>query len=462
MSGTPASVRARPASLAGTPVAAAEFAAAMAALAPFEPRPTVAAAVSGGPDSLALTFLLNDWLAARGGRLLAFTVDHGLRPDAAREAAWVGCLLRTHGIAHRVLRWDGPKPAGGRQAAARAARYRLLQAACAAEGVLHLALAHHLEDQAETFLLRLGRGSGLDGLAAMAAVRETAGLRLLRPLLACPKARLAATLEARGLDWIDDPSNDDQAYARVRLRRLLPGLSELGMTAERLAGASRHLGRARVALENAVAALLACAVRPDPAGFLELDPAALAGADAELSLRALARCLTTVGGGDYAPRLERLARLHARLAGGLAAGATLGGCRILPREAGEGGACWLVVREAGRAATLPLPAGGPLLWDGRFELVLAGGRGSGRLTVGPLGSAGWRDIRAALEPTAAAGRAARLPPPARAALPALRDAGGILAVPPLGYFRDARAVERLRSCRFSPANGLTRPAFTVV
>ncbi|HMA16405.1 MAG TPA: tRNA lysidine(34) synthetase TilS, partial [Kiloniellaceae bacterium] len=267
-----------------SPLGASEFAAAMAALAPFEPRPEVAVAVSGGPDSLALTYLLHDWARERGGRVTAFTVDHGLRPEAAREAAWVGRHLSAAGIAHRVLCWVGPKPpknpGGSRQAAARAARYRLLLAACEAEGFLHLALAHHLEDQAETFLLRLGRGSGLDGLAAMAPVGEAAGLRLLRPLLDCPRDRLKATLRARGLDWVEDPSNDDDAYARVRLRRLLPALAGEGLTPARLARTCRNLARARAALEVAVAGVLARAVRPDPAGFLDLDPTVLAGAGA--------------------------------------------------------------------------------------------------------------------------------------------------------------------------------------
>ena len=444
-----------PGTASGTsPVTAEEFAGAMAALGPFEPRPAVAVAVSGGPDSLALTFLLRDWLAPRGGRLTAFTVDHGMRPEAAAEAAWVGRVLAAAGVTHRVLRWQGPKPAAGRQAAARAARYRLLLAACEAAGILHLALAHHLDDQAETVLLRLGRGSGLDGLAAMAAVRETAGLRLLRPLLGLPKARLAASLFARGLDWVEDPSNADESYARVRLRRLLPALARDGVTAARLAAASRDFGRARAALEGEVAAVLARAARPDPAGFLTLDPAILAAAGPEVAGRALARCLLAVGGGEHAPRLERLERLRGRLAAGLERAVTLGGCRIVPDRGG-----WLVVREAGRAPAVPLPAGGRLLWDGRFELALTPGE---PLTVGPLGSAGWRALAAALERARGGGRAAALPSAARAGLPALRDARGLAAVPPLGYFRNAGAAKRLKLCRFAPTNALTGPAFTVV
>lgn len=454
------------------PIAREEFAARMAALGPFEPRPHVAAAVSGGPDSLALTVLLQDWLAPRGGRLTAFTVDHGLRSGSAAEAAGVGREMKRLGIAHRVLSWEGQKlpksPGASRQAAARAARYRLLLEACEAVGIFHLALAHHLEDQAETFLLRLGRGSGLDGLAAMAPVSETSGLRLLRPLLEVPKARLQATLEARRLAWVEDPSNDDCAFARVRLRRLLPELAGEGMTPARLGSASQHLGRARAALESDVAAVLARAVRPDPAGFLDLDPAALAGASEEVSLRALARCLMAVGGRDYTPRLERLERLHAALAAGLARPVTLGGCRVVPRQAVPGKARWLIVREAGRTQAAALSPGGRLLWDGRFEVVLArgagagGGKKSGELTVGPLGTAGWRALAAALENAGFGARTARIPVAARGALPALRDAAGLAAVPPLGYFRDRWAAKRLKECRFAPTNGLTSPAFTVV
>lgn len=458
------------------PIAREEFAARMAALGPFEPAPHVAAAVSGGSDSLALAVLLQDWLAPLGGRVIAFTVDHGLRPESAAEAAGVGREMKRLGIAHQVLKWQGPKaprsPGTSRQAAARAARYRLLLEACEAAGIFHLALAHHLEDQAETFLLRLGRGSGLDGLAAMAPVSETSGLRLLRPLLALPKARLQATLQARRLAWVEDPSNDDDAFARVRLRRLLPELAGEGMTPARLGSASHHLGRARAALESDVAAILARAVRPDPAGFLDLDPAVLAGASEEVSRRALARCLMAVGGRDYTPRLERLERLHAALSAGLSRAVTLGGCRVVPGDSAprlaQGPARWLIVREPGRTQAAALGAGGRLLWDGRFEVVLARGKGGGgrqtggELTVGPLGAAGWRALAEALEDAGIGARAARIPVAARGALPALRDAAGLAAVPPLGYFRDRWTAKRLKECRFAPANGLTGPAFTVV
>jgi len=450
-----------------SPVNAEAFDRLMAPLGPFEPRPHLAVAVSGGADSLALAVLLADWLAPRGGSLTAFTVDHGLRPDSGREAAWVARLLKGRGIAHHTLRWRGARPAGqaggSQQAAARAARYDLLLKACESRGVFHLALAHHLEDQAETFLLRLGRGSGLDGLAAMAPVSETSGLRLLRPLLPISKDELRATLQTRGLDWVEDPSNDDSAYARVRLRRLLPELAEEGMTPARLGSATHNLGRARAALEADVAAALARAVRPDPAGFVYLDPEVLGRESEEVSLRALARSLMAVGGCDYTPRLERLERLHVCLRSGLAKAVTLGGCRILPGTKAADGR-WLIVREAGRSAPAALKPGDALLWDGRFEVKLARSKAAASedLTVGPLGGEGWRHLAGALEAAGLGGRAAHIPTAARGALPAIRDNRGLAAVPPVGYFRDPAAAKQLKECRFAPTNGLTGPAFTVV
>jgi tRNA(Ile)-lysidine synthase len=334
-------------------------------------------------------------------------------------------------------------------------------------GLLHLALGHHLDDQAETFLLRLGRGSGVDGLAAMAPIVELPALRLLRPLLGLPKARLEATLWARGLSWVEDPTNRDPAQARVRLRRLLPGLAREGLTAARLAAAAEHLGRARAALEQELARLLVRAVALDPAGFAWVDPAPLVAAPAELGLRALARVLITVGGAEYGPRLESLERLHGRISAGLTAGATLGGCRVL-RQQGR----LLVVREARNLPVIRLESGQKLLWDGRFEVALrrAGGRGAAvglepELELGPLGGprggpwgdAGWAEVRAA----APAAVTARIPALARAALPALRDRRGVLAVPHLSYRRPDSAITWLKSCRFRPKNVLLNSAFTV-
>ena len=444
------------------PLEAEAFARLMAPLGPFEPAPRIAAAVSGGADSLALAILLRDWAASRAGTaagtaagtVVALIVDHGLRPESAAEARRVRAQLLSEGLEAQVLRWRGPKPGANLQAAARAARYRLLEDWCARRTILHLALAHHLDDQSETLLLRLGRGSGLDGLAAMAPLVERPRVRRLRPLLSVPRARLKAFLEARGLDWVEDPANRDPAHARVRLRQLAPSLAREGLTAERLAGASRHLARARAALEAATAELLARAVAPDPAGFAWLDPGPWSQAPCEVRLRALARILMMAGGADYTPRLDSLERLAARLVAGLERGATLAGCRVLPRRGRL-----LVAREAKAAAARAVRPGESLLWDRRFEVRLdrrtptpAGG-----LVLGPLGEAGWAEAAAARP----ALRDLPLPAPARLALPALFDGRGLLEVPLLSYLREPESRPWLRLCRFAPPNTLAPARFTV-
>jgi tRNA(Ile)-lysidine synthase len=434
------------------PLEAEEFAGLMAPLAPFEPDPRIAVAVSGGADSLALVVLLHDWASARGGTVSALTVDHGLRPESAAEAGFVARTLAPLGLQHRILRWRDAKPGSNVQAVARRARYDLLLRWGAARGLLHLALGHHLDDQGETLLLRLGRGSGLEGLAAMAPVVELPGLRLLRPLLGVPKARLEATLSARGLAWIEDPSNRDPTQARARLRLLMPRLAKEGLTPARLAATAGHLGRARAALDLAVGRLLVRAVAVHPAGFARLESGPLLAAPEEIGLRALARVLMTVGGAEYTPRLERLQRLYGRIGAGLARGATLGGCRIVRRRGRL-----LVVRETAAVPEVPVRPGERLRWDGRFEVSVhrrAGDRG-GALRLGALGTAGWAEARAAAPDL----RATPIPAPARPALPALRDAEGLLAVPYLGYERRDSAGFGLKSCRFRPASGLTALAF---
>ena len=196
----------------------ARFATLMAPLGPFEARPRLAVAVSGGPDSLALCLLADRWARRRGGAVVGLIVDHGLRPESAGEAGQTAAWLGAREIGSQILTWPGQKPTVGIQAAARHARYRLLGGWCRAAGVLHLLTAHHRGDQAETVALREARASGPDGLAGMAAVRELAGLRLLRPLLGVQKAALVAVLDAARQPWLEDPSNRAQGFARARLR----------------------------------------------------------------------------------------------------------------------------------------------------------------------------------------------------------------------------------------------------
>lgn len=440
------------------PVTDAEFAKRMARFGVFESRPRLAVAVSGGSDSMALCLLAHAWATARGGSVLALTVDHGLRRESAAEAAQVGAWLAGHGIAQTVLTWTGPKPGSGLQAAARAARYRLLTACCRDEGILHLALAHHREDQAETLLLRLAKGSGVDGLAAMAGLRETGPVRLLRPMLDLPKARLKATCVAAGQAWVDDPSNLAEVFARGRVRAVAASLGREGLTPERLAETARRAGRARAALEGMVAAVAARAVAVYPEGYLRLDAAALSEVSEEIALRLLSRCLGTIGGARHPPRLEAVERLFGALSsGGLEGGRTLGGCRVAPWRGRV-----LMHREPAAAdAIVALEPDAPAVWwDRRFRVRLLRPAGQGGCRVARLGAEGWATLRAqSSQPGSPQPGGPAFPGAAGPALPAVWDAGGLVAVPHFGFLRPDEGRLPVAVIEFTPGEPVAPPAF---
>ncbi|MFY7777858.1 MAG: tRNA lysidine(34) synthetase TilS [Elstera sp.] len=346
----------------------AAFAAAMTGFGPVERTPRLAVAVSGGPDSLALMLLADTWARARGGRVLALTVDHGLRPEAAAEAQQVAAWARARGIDHQILTAARPPDAtgsGGLQAAARALRYRLLTDACTAAGILHLLTGHHQEDQAETLLLRLQRGSGLSGLAGIAACQSLSDLRLLRPLLAVPKQALEDFCAGQGLAPIRDPSNHSPAFARVHWRALLAG-TEAPFLAARLAETAARLNSARAVVDGLADAWLLRWVTPLPWGLARLPKAALADGAEEVRWRALARLCAWAGGTAYPPRFEGLQGLLARLQADDRPrdAITLGGTLWVR----TGPSIWVGREHAALSSPLALPAGAlSARWDGRFS-----------------------------------------------------------------------------------------------
>lgn len=429
-----------------------EFAARLDRLGPYERAPRLAVAVSGGADSLALTLLADAWARRRGGAIAALTVDHRLRPASAAEARRTGEWLAARDIPHQTLVWDGPHPASDIQAEARTARYRLLEARCAERGYLHLLTAHHLEDRAETFWLRLARGSGLDGLAGISAVSERARCRVLRPLLDVPPERLRARLRREGQEWIEDPSNRNAEFGRVRVRKARALIASEGLSAERLAETLRHLGRARQALEAGTGELLGRALAVHPAGFAQLDADAIREAEPELGLRALAAVLAAIGGTPYPPRLERLERLYAAiLRDDLERGRTLGGCRLV-----RTGASVLVCREpAAIEKPLALSQGRTCVWDGRFR-IQAAKTCPGDVTAGALG----QDRREL--PPEAVQRLRRLPGPVRPSLPVLRDRAGLAEIPAIAWARSSAQSLGIAQITFRPSRGLTPSGFTVV
>jgi tRNA(Ile)-lysidine synthase len=413
----------------------------LSALGPFEPRPHLAVAVSGGSDSLALALLAHDWVGAQGGALTALTVDHGLRPEARAEALRVGRWLKKRGIRHQILTWTGEKPKQGLMAAARQARYRLLEDWCQKAGVLHLLLAHQIEDQAETFLMRLARGSGVNGLACMAPVLHTRHVRLLRPLLAVGRDDLKSYLKAQGQAWIDDPSNENPLFERVRLRAGAGALKELGLTASALAASAAKLAGTRHFLELEAARLLACHVRLEQAGFAWMNPAWLEE-EAENGKIGMAQLLTCLGGEVFPPQDEALGKLMEAMKRPDWRGATLAGCRLAMRQGRI-----LIGREAAACqGPIRLIPGQSGLWDGRFRYACERGRG---LILRALGSQGAQAL-ARFKPVLAA-----LPPMVWASLPAIYDARGVFAVPALGYKRSRRSQEPLSELVFAPRRTMT-------
>ena len=267
----------------------------------------IVAAVSGGPDSMALMHCLALWHAA-GSRppVFAATIDHGLRPEAAEEAGFVAREAAALGLPHRILAWAGEKPRTGIQEAAREARYRLLADHARAAGASHLVTAHTLDDQAETIMMRLSRGSGLSGLAGMRREVGRHGIVHARPLLGWPKSRLLDLCRGRGWRFVEDPSNANELYARVRWRRLMPLLAAEGLDAERLARFAERAARADEALDLKAREALERAGVSDEGGHLSFEGGILASEPFEIALRVLEQALSRAGLRLDGSRLNRL------------------------------------------------------------------------------------------------------------------------------------------------------------
>ncbi|TXL70382.1 tRNA lysidine(34) synthetase TilS [Vineibacter terrae] len=435
-----------------SPVLPSEFAALMRPFAPFESHPVLALAVSGGRDSRALALLAWQWAARRGGRVVALVVDHGLRAEAAAEAAQTSRWLAARGIPAHVLCWrPAAKPQAGVQAAARQARYRLLLDWCRQHQVLHLLTAHQADDQAETYALRAARDSGPSGLAAMSALVEFPEARLLRPLLAVTRARLTATLQARGQDWIDDPSNMDPRFARGRLRR-----EGLPLTPARALAAATRFAARRVTQEGRVAAALADCAMPHPLGVVMIDHAAWRALPASLARVVLASVIATVAGAAYPPRQDRTQRAVERMRAvprqslSPPSGLTVGGCRILWRGGG-----WLVVREPASIRLQPQGGRQDEPWDGRFTICGEDGRritDAVRVAAPHVARTDWSDWEKAWPAIAGL-------PAIVAALPCRGAAGRPLPVPVPGGMIASHAGREAAWARFQPRQPLAAGPF---
>jgi len=349
-----------------------------AALAPLPPG-GLGVAVSGGGDSMALLHLLAELSRAEGFALRAATVDHGLRPEAAAEAALVAKTCASLGIPHETLTWRGWQDTGNLQAAARAARYDLLADWARAAGLGAVALGHTAEDQAETLLMRLGRRAGVDGLSGMQGRREDRGMLWLRPLLRSRRAELRDWLSARGLDWIEDPSNRDRRFERVRIRKALALLEPLGIGVEALTEVAGNLALAREALARQTEQT-ARTLASLPGGAVRLARPGFDALPLEIRRRLLVKALAWVGGAPWGARRAPVMAALEGIAGGQ--GSTLGGCQLLVKRE----ALW-VCREPRAVVGLTCAPGE--LWDRRWRLTpgpaLAPREGLSVAALGPEG-----------------------------------------------------------------------------
>ncbi|WP_340246793.1 MULTISPECIES: tRNA lysidine(34) synthetase TilS [Sulfitobacter] len=354
------------------------------------PPPVLGVAVSGGGDSVALLHLLNDYARSRGIVLHAATVDHGLRPEAAREAAMVAGQCRALGVPHDTLRWTGWDHSGNLQNEARKARYRLLADWARGQGIGAVCIGHTADDLAETFVMRLGRRAGVDGLSAMPAIFDRHGMRWHRPLLNARRADLRAHLTRCGVTWVDDPSNEDDSFARVRIRKALAVLTDLGVDSAALADVSRHLADARTALDAQMFAA-ARAHAHVQCGAVAMDWQALCDLPTETRRRLLTHTIAWINGATYAPRSSAVAEVLTALDG--AGAATVQGCELrLKRDK-----LWIYRElQAVRAVDAPVDA----LWDGRWRLEPCGDAPAPntQTTIRALGAEGlrsfadWRDL----------------------------------------------------------------------
>lgn len=364
-------------------------------------------AVSGGGDSVALLHLLSAW----GGRDLAIvTVDHGLRDESADEAHAVGVLADSMGYSHDTLEWTGWNKRGNLQDAARTGRRTLMAEWAKKHGVAAIALGHTADDQAETFLMRLARGSGVDGLSSMEPIRVEDGVMWVRPLLGVRREALRGYLAEIGAAYVDDPSNEDESYDRVKVRQALGTLGALGIDVPKISKTTERLRSAKQVVYTATRDLSLACCEVTLAGELKVDQERLLSGQRSLQLRIMSEAVRFVSGSYYAPRAYLIENVLDQLAGSFSA-ATLHGCIV--RSDGGG----LIIRREPGKTEEPVAVG--QIWDGRWKL--SGGDQGEISALGEDGLAqcvGWRGTGWSRE--------------ALLTTPAVREGGELVAAPLAG------------------------------
>lgn len=405
------------------------------ALTPLKHCTTIAVAVSGGSDSMALVHLMHQWAKEHNKKIIALTVNHQLRPESTQEATQVHQWLAASGIEHHILLWQHKeKPESNIQEQARQARYHLMTEWCKQHNITHLVTAHHLNDQAETFLIRLLRGSGVDGLAAIPQENTYNGVTLFRPLLNTTHKALLDYLAEHNINWLEDPSNQNPRYTRTQIRSFLSSPNALTDDAEllskRLSDTAAHMQRTRNYLEQQTEEAFRQCVQIDNFGNATVNIPSFATLHEEIGLRLLALLLCNVSGNPLKPRFAKLYYLYEQLQQPETfSGQTLWGCAITP----EGKGRVLFTREFSTLPHTSITPDTPLTWDNRFRCTLTNHNKlpQSGLEIRPIGSTSYKKY---LE---------NAPQPIKNtkkvlinALPALFHLETLLAAPHISYYKE--------------------------
>ena len=441
-----------------SPLLSSEFSEIMNRIGYFEPAPALAVAVSGGADSMALLHLTNNWARTRNGKVTALTVNHNLRLEAADEARQVQKWCKNQEIEHHILNWQPPSPIlSSIQENARNARYQLMLDWCRANNVLHLLTAHHLDDQVETMFFRLTRGSGLEGLSAMSVQSVVSGVRLLRPLLTIPKARLLVTLEEEKQKWLEDSSNQNTLYTRVHIRQQLAQAKYNIDLKERSNVVASKLGKFRNLLENNLVSQMTYSVFILYQGYAYINSHKFIKLEKEITLKALGNLIRTLSGSEHPPRTNKLEQLNNLIRRKrLNSKYSIGG--LLFETANEN----ILVYRENKAMEEPviIEFGVPALWDKRFVVKISlETKNSAPIRVQALGSKGLAEVRKN------ARHLLKNLPPDRIirTFPSLWSLEELLSVPHISYInKQSKVLNTMPDIQFHPAKSLAASCFFVM
>ncbi|MCE3233128.1 MAG: tilS [Rickettsiaceae bacterium] len=387
----------------------------------------IAIAVSGGADSMAMALLSAKWAEKNSCKVIALTVDHDLRPESADEAAQVKKWFSCYNIPHHTLKWEGDKKSSNIQSEARDARYRLMTEFCHQNSIPTLLIAHNKEDQAETVLLRLMRGSGVDGLCGMEDEIIHNGIRLLRPLLTIEKNQLRQFLKEQNQEWVEDPSNQNTKYARVNVRKFIETSGEPELLVNRLVETTTNMQRSRNYIEHMIIQDMANVASFQPEGYCIIDIDTFRKLHEESAYRILAKTIKQIGGEYYKPRFEKLQNLYENLVSNKFTDCTLGGCNIYQSKKQNEIKKIFVIREQSAVQNdITIHPNTELIWDNRFICNLSSTTNNSQ--VGAIGESGWQQIADKVT--------TNLPKRVIFSLPALKNLEIIVAAPHIGYCLD--------------------------